>query len=431
MASTRGSSRRGYTPRMGRRLSRRSFLIHSAGGLAGLGLAACGDNLAGTAVSGLGIGIIGVGSQGAGHLAQLLGRTDVRIVAVADVDTAKVEAAVAMGAGIAGYQDYRELLARSDIDAVVVATPDHWHAKASIDAANAGRHVYCEKPVSLTIAEGRRMVEAVRANGIAFQTGSQQRSNAQFPLACEIVRNGRIGQLMSIEVAVWPGPFELPVPAVPVPATLDWDMWLGQAPAVPYHPWRAARTFRYFRDYAGGALADYGAHELDIAQWGAGYDRSGPAKVRATATFHAGNGFETPTAFDVSYTYANGVTVHLTTTDDLWFAQFFGSDGWVKVTGAGIEASRPEILEFVLGSGAIKLAGDGGHYDDWFAAIANGTLPAADVEIGHRTASMCHLANIAIGLGRELTWDPDAERFVGDAEADAQLSRPQRAPWML
>ena len=417
---------------MVRRLSRREFLTHSAAGLAGLGLAACGDNTKPSPVSGLGIGIVGLGGQGAGtHLLQLLARTDVRIVGVADVDTAKVDAATAMGADIAGYQDYRELLARSDIDAVVVATPDHWHAKASIDAANAGIHVYCEKPISLTIAEGRRMVEAVQANGIAFQTGSQQRSNAQFPLACEIVRNGRIGQLTSIEVGVWPGPFEPPVPTVPAPVTLDWDMWLGPAPVVPYHPWRAARTFRYFRDYAGGALADYGAHEIDIAQWGAGYDLSGPAKVRATGTFPAGNAFDAPTAFDVMYTYGNGVTVHLTTTDDLWFAQFFGSDGWVKVTGAGIEASRPEILEFQLGSGAIKLAGEGGHYDNWFAAIAYGTPPVAHVEIGHRTASMCHLANIAIALGRELTWDPDAESFIGDAEANGLLSRPQRAPWML
>ena len=417
---------------MARRFSRRDFLTRSAVGLAGLGLAACGDNLRGSPASGLRIGIIGLGSQGAGtHLAQLLARTDVRIVGVADVDTAKVDAAVAMGADLAGYQDYRELLSRSDLDAVVVATPDHWHAKASIDAANSGRHVYCEKPVSLTIAEGRRMVEAVRANGIAFQTGSQQRSNAQFPLACEIVRNGRIGQLTSIEVGVWPGPFELPVPTSPAPITLDWEMWLGQAPEVPYHPWRAARTFRYFRDYAGGALADFGAHELDIAQWGAGYDHLGPAKVRGTAVFPAGNGFEMPTTWDVTYTYANGVTVHLTTTDDLWFATFMGSDGWVKVTGAGIEASRPDILEFNLGAGAIKLAGDGGHYDNWFSAIANGTLPIADVEIGHRTASMCHLANIAITLGRELTWDPEAEQFVGDAEANTFVSRVQRVPWML
>jgi predicted dehydrogenase len=311
----------------------------------------------------------------------------------------------------------------------VIATPDHWHAKATIDAAKAGIHVYCEKPLSLTIAEGRRMVEAVRASGIVLQTGSQQRSSTQFPLACEIVRNGRVGQLLSIEVGVWPGPFELPVPTLPQPATLDWDMWLGQAPVAPYHTWRAARTFRYFHDYAGGALADYGAHELDIAQWGAGYDRSGPTKVRGTATFPAGNFFEAPISFDVNYTYANGVTVHLTTTDDLWFAQFTGTDGVVKVSGAGVEASRPEILEYELGSGETKLAGQGGHYDNWFDAIVNGTRPIADVEIGHRSATMCHLGNIAIALGRELTWDPDAERFVGDDEANTLVSRPQRPPW--
>ncbi len=381
---------------------------------------------------GLGIGVIGVGTQGTGaHLFGLLQRPDLRVVAVADVDALRVDAALAMGPGMIGYRDYRELLARDDIDAVVIATPDHWHAKASIDAANAGKHVYCEKPLSLTIAEGRRMVDAARANDIAFQTGSQQRSSELFQRACEIVRNGRIGQLVSMEVTVWPPPVEPALPAVPQPDTLDWEMWLGQCAVVPYHQLRAGPTFRYFRDYAGGSLTDYGGHELDIAQWGAGTDLSGPTRVRGTATYQTGNFFEAPVAFDVTYTYGNGVTLHLTTSDELWSVQFIGADGWIKINWDGITASRPELLEWKLGSGAVVLATKTGHFDDWFEAMASGARPIADVEIGHRTATMCHLGNIAIELGRELTWDPVAEAFVGDAEANARVSRPQRAPWAL
>ncbi|MBL0215844.1 MAG: Gfo/Idh/MocA family oxidoreductase [Myxococcales bacterium] len=409
--------------------ARREFLIQSAAAIAGLAVG-CGDNR--TPSAGLRLGVIGVGRQGTGHLDELLKRSDVHVVAVADVDATHLAAATALSRDLVAYRDYRELLARIDLDGVVIATPDHWHARTAIDAANAGKHVYCEKPLTLTLAEGRKMVDAARVNGIAFQTGSQLRSLRQFQLACEIVRNGRIGQLLSIETAVSPGPFQGGLPAaLPQPATLDWDLWLGQCPEVPYHQLRADWTFRYFHDYAGGAITDLGAHELDIAQWGAGYERSGPTKIRGTATFAPGNFFETPTTFDVTFTYDNGVTLHLTTTDGDWSVEFTGTDGWIRLIGATLEASRPELLDYVLGSGAIVLATTTGHYENWFGAIANGTVPVADVEIGHRTASICHLANLAIELGRELTWDPIAEAFVGDAEADARRSRPQRAPWTV
>ena len=411
--------------------ARREFLIQSAAAIAGLAVG-CGDNPPPSDGLGLRLGVIGVGRQGTGHLEELLKRSDVHVVGVADVDAAHLAAASERSRDLVTYRDYRELLTRIDLDGVVIATPDHWHARTAIDAANAGKHVYCEKPLTLTLAEGRKMVNAARANGIAFQTGSQLRSLRQFQLACEIVRNGRIGQLLSIETAVSPGPFQGGVPApVPQPATLDWDLWLGQCPARPYHQLRADWTFRYFHDYAGGAITDLGAHELDIAQWGAGYERSGPTTIRGTATFAPGNYFETPTTFDVHFTYDNGVTLHLTTTEGDWSVEFTGTDGWIRLNGATLEASRPELLDYVLGSGAVVLATTTGHYENWFGAIANGTVPVADVEIGHRTASMCHLANLAIELGRELTWDPIVEAFVGDAEADARRSRPQRAPWTV
>lgn len=416
---------------MRRRPSRRDFFRQSAAALAGLGLASCGDNLEQSAGTGLGLGVIGVGLQGAGaHLMGLL-NSGVRVVAVADVDQVMLDDALAMSSDLVGYRDYRELLARPDIDAVVIATPDHWHAKQSIDAANAGKHVYCEKPLTLTIAEGRRIVEAAQANGIAFQTGSQQHSGYQFQMACEIVRNGRIGQLTSIETAVWPGQFQVPLAVAPQPATLDWDLWLGSAPEVPYHQLRASRSFRYFRDYGGGAITDFGAHNLDIAQWGAGFELSGPTSVRGTAVYPPGNAFETPTTFDVTYTYANGVTLHLTPTDEIWWTEFFGTEGSVRVDWDGVTASRPEILDYQLGSGPTVISTKVGHFENWFEAIANGTLPICHAEIGHRAATVCHLANIAIELGRELTWDPAAELFVGDAEANTRISRPRRAPWAL
>ena len=401
-------------------------MVQGSAAIAGLAVA-CGDNRRPN--SRLGVGVIGVGGHGTGHLGELLKRSQVQVIAVADVDATHVEAAIAMRNGLVGYRDYRDLLARPDIDAVVIATPDHWHVKASIDAANAGKHIYCEKPLTLRIAEGRTLVDVVQARGVAFQTGSQQRSFWQFQKACELVRNGGIGQLMSIETVIPEGPFHEAVSAEPQPDTLDWDMWLGQCAVVPYHQLRAGSTFRFFRDHGGGNITDIGAHELHIAQWGAGYDRSGPTKVRGTATYRPGNAFESPIRFDVTFTYDNGVTLRLGNTDSTWLVQFNGSDGWVKVHWDGLEASRPEILDYEPGSGAVVLKTTQDHYDNWFDAIENGTPTIADVEAGHRSATICHLANIAIDLGRELTWDPVAEQFPGDAEANARRSRPQRAPW--
>jgi len=350
------------------------------------------------------------------------------VIAVADVEVDNVERARARSSRIVGYRDYRELLARSDIDGVVVATPDHWHVPVSIAAADAGKHVYCEKPLTLTVAEGRALVDAVRANDIAFQTGSQQRSTEEFQLACELARCGRLGELVRVETEFAEGPTMAPVPAAPQPATLDWDTWLGPAPEVPYHQLRAGATFRYFRDYSGGAITDLGAHELDIVGWGTGNDRSGPVSVAGTATFDPGF-YETAVTFAVDYTYASGLAVHMTSTTGMWFVRFVGTDGEVTVYRGGIEASRPELLDYELGSGDVVLETSRDHYGNWLAAIETGTRPICDVEVGHRAATMCHLANIAIATGRTLMWDPLAEQFVDDAEADALLSRTPRAGW--
>jgi predicted dehydrogenase len=272
-------------------------------------------------------------------------------------------------------------------------------------------------------------VNAVRANRIAFQTGSQQRSSAEFQLACEIVRNGRIGQLQRVEALIPGGPVTAPEPANPQPDTLDWDLWLGPAPSTAYHQLRAAGTFRYFRDYSGGTITDLGAHELDIAQWGAGRDATGPTTIAGSGRFEPGNFFESPTELDVVYTYDDGLEVRLRNTTGIWSIQFFGTEGEILVALGTLQASRPELLEYELGSGAVALETSRDHHVNWFDAIRDGTVPICDVEIGHRSASLCHLANIAIDTGRTLAFDPTAERFIDDPAADLLLARRYREGW--
>ncbi|HEU0036471.1 MAG TPA: Gfo/Idh/MocA family oxidoreductase [Kofleriaceae bacterium] len=410
-------------------MNRREFVTRSSAALAALGLARCSSPN-----RRIGLGVIGVGGFGgsAYHLGYYVASPRVDVIAVADPEAAHVDAAIAYAHGRpAGYRDYRELLARDDIHAVVIVTPDHWHAKLAIEAAAAGKHVYCEKPLTLTVAEGRAIVDAALRAGIVFQTGSEQRSGEEFHLACEIVRNGRIGTLVRIEASSYGTPIMPAEPANPQPATLDWDLWLGPAPAVPYHQLRAAGTFRYFRDYSGGTITDLGAHELDIAQWGAGTERTGPTQVRGTGVFPADSFYETATEFDIEYTYASGLVLRFFSSAGPWPVRFVGTDGEVSVDNGSITASRPEILDYELGSGDVVLPRSRDHIGNWLDAIEHGTPTIADAEIGHRSATLCHLGNIAIDTGRTLTWDPATEQFVGDADANARLSRPYRAGWEL
>ncbi|HEU0036470.1 MAG TPA: Gfo/Idh/MocA family oxidoreductase [Kofleriaceae bacterium] len=405
-------------------MHRREFLVRSAASLAALGLRGCSSPNAR-----IGLGVIGCGGFGTGayHLGTYRDSPRVEVIAGADPDATHLEFGIHESRRRAvGYRDYRELLARDDIDAVAIVTPDHWHAKIAIDAAAAGKHVYCEKPLTLTVTQGRAIANAAATAGIAFQTGSHQRSTEEFQRACELVRNGALGALQRVEVSIYPGPFADPEPALPQPDTLDWDLWLGPAPVVPYHQQRAANTFRYFRDYSGGTITDLGAHELDIVQWGTGTDASGPIAVRATGTFAAGNLYESVTDFDVEYTYASGVVARMRSSLDIWSVHFFGSDGDVRVGRGWMEASRPELLTYELGSGAVALETSRDHIGNWLDAIERGTPTICPAEVGHRAATLCHLANLAIETGRTLAWDPAAEQFVNDPEANALLSRPAR-----
>jgi len=378
------------------------------------------------------LGFIGVGGMGFGHVKALLdGRKDVEILAVADVYEAHRQRAVQkIGPNCKGYNDYQELLARPDIDAVVVATPDHWHAMAAIHACQAGKDVYCEKPLSLTIREARAMVRAARANATVFQVGSQQRSMSQFRHACELVRNGRIGKLQWMRAAVGGGPTCDLEPAETPPPGLDWNRWLGPAPWADYTPRRCFFTFRWFYDYSGGMMTDWGAHQNDIAQWGNGTDHTGPIKTEPLlAEFPTMGLYETATRFKVKHTYANGVVLY--TDSDGCVNEFHGTDGWINVDRERMVCSDPEIAKEPPGPGEVHLERSGDHCANWIECIRARRRPIADVEIGCRSATVCHLGTIALRTGRTIEWDPQREEITNDPSLNRWLSRPYRSPWRI
>jgi len=375
------------------------------------------------------MGFIGIGGMGNGHLGSFLGRPQVDVVAVCDVYGPHLKQAKERAGGRAvAYTDFRDLLDRKDIDAVLIATPDHWHALIAIAACQAGKDVYCEKPLTLTIAEGRALVNAVRRYGRVFQTGSQQRSDDEFRFACELVRSGRIGKLHTIRTGFGGGPTSPYEPDTDPPPDLDWNLWLGPAPWVPYNKLRCIYNFRWFYDYSGGKMTDWGAHHNDIAQWGNGTELSGPVEIEGTATFPTSGLYDTATSFLITYTYANGVKLICGQGHG---AKFEGTDGWVHVDRGFLEASPPELLEEKLGPGDVHLYHSESHRENWLECLKTREKPICDVEIGHRSVTVCHLGNIAIRSGRKLRWDPDRERFVGDDAMNRWLSKPMRAPWHL
>jgi len=432
-----GESMRGSDPAE-RKSSRRRFLKRAAAALLAAPAVKAGNLLAGAAASdSLGIGLIGCGSLGVNyHLQAYLPMKDIRMVAVCDVDRKRREAAARIVEERYGgqhrpgaFNDYRELLEQKDVDAVIVVTPDHWHALPTIHACQAGKDVHCEKPLSLTVAEGRAMVEAARRHGRVVQTGSESRSKAGVRRACELVRSGRIGKLHTVRTGLGQNPFCPWSPPGTPPPELDWDLWLGPTPWVPYHKQRCHYTFRWFRNYSGGKLTDWGAHMNDIAQWGMGTDDTGPVRIEATARYRPDNMYEFPPEFQVTYTYENGV--QLICTSDPPHVTFYGSRGMVKTGLDGVQSDPPEIAATPLGPDDVHLHESNDHDRDWLNCIRTRKRPVADVEIGHRSCTVCHLGNIAIWLGRPLKWDPEFEEFDGDEEANRHLSRLMRSPWHL
>lgn len=378
-------------------------------------------------------GHIGMGGQGKANLNSFLGTKRVSPALVCDVDSersaqaADIVAKAGQKAEVVG--DYRKILDRKDIDAVVVSTPDHWHAPITIAACQAGKDVYCEKPLTLSIAEGRLMVNAARENKRMVQTGSQQRSGKEFRQACELVRNGAIGKVHTVLVGI-PKPNHpgMPIPDSDPPSNLDYNRWLGPAPQRPYNKNRVHYNFRFFRDYSGGQMTNFGAHHLDIAQWGLGVDGLGPVTTEGTGTFHPEKWHEVTETCRVTHTYADGAKVILgqQQKDIPDGCTFIGEKGKIYVTRGKITSDPAEILQTPTDGFKIRLEVSNNHHVNFLDSLQSRTLPICDVEIGHRSATICHLGNIAIQLGRKLNWDPVKEQFVGDDEASSMVSRPYR-----
>lgn len=374
-----------------------------------------------------GIALIGCGGRGAIIAKQAAEFGD--IVALCDVDSRQMEKVAATYSGVEQFSDFRKVLERKDVDIVLNATPDHWHTMVNLAALHAGKDVYSEKPLTLTIDEGKMLVKHVRQTKRILQTGSQQRSDARFRLASELVRNGRIGKVQRITTAIGEGPKEGPFQPEPIPSELDWDFWQGQAPKADYTTARCHKTFRWFWEYSGGRMTDWGAHHNDIAQWAIGADRSGPITAEGVALEEmTPGGFTTPAKFRVEYQYAND-TLLICTSEGENGVTFIGTEGSIFVSRSKINASRPEILTDPLAAGATKLYYSDNHMGNFFACVQSRRQPICDAEIGHRSASVCHLGNISIRLGRKLVWNPLKEEFIGDSEANGMCSRPQRWPW--
>ncbi|MBN1420829.1 MAG: Gfo/Idh/MocA family oxidoreductase [Planctomycetes bacterium] len=393
----------------------------------------------------IGIAGIGVGRQGGSDFLSAVTSAMGRAVAVADVNINQARKIAAKSGGdISVYQDYRELLQRKDVDAIVTATPDHWRALVSIHACQAGKDIYAEKPMTLTIREGRLMVQAVRKYERVFQTGSQQRSMAANRLGCELIRNGRIGKVHTVIGHNYPSPWHCALPAQPGPAGLDWDMWCGPTPLVPYHIDLASpRTqpgWISFRPYSGGEMTGWGAHGLDQIQWGLGMDESGPVEL-----WTEGPEFDPPTYTEpegrgrgekacrvpmVFFRYADGVTVKLDDGDP-GGAKFIGDKGRIEISRGRVVSDPPELVKQPIGDGELRLYKSDNHMLNWLECIKSRERPVADVEIGHRSATLCHLGNIAREAGRKLRWDPVKEVFIGDEKANAFLDRPRRKPYEL
>jgi predicted dehydrogenase len=381
------------------------------------------------------IASIGVGNQGKGNT-----KTHAKnVVAVCEVDKTRLADAVKLieSAGAktpAAEMDYRRILDRKDVDAVVLTVPDHWHALMCVDACNAGKDVYCEKPLTLTIAEGRAIVKAARTNKRIVQTGSQQRSDERFRRACEYVRSGRLGKIKEVRVGI-PGPnwidrAKKPVADADPPAELDYDMWIGPAPMRPYNQHRVHYLFRFFWDYSGGQVTNFGAHHLDITQWALGMDESGPTTIEGTATYHKDKWFETPEKCSITYTYANGTKV-ICANGEKGGCTFIGEKGTIFVDRGKITSTPEDILKETLTDTDVKLYASKSHHGNWLECIKSRKLPICDAEIGHRSATVCHLGNIAIRTGKKITWDPVREEIVGDKEAAAWVTKAYRAPWKL
>jgi len=400
-----------------------------------------------------GVALIGCGGQGTGDANNARRFGD--IVAVCDVDARHVEAAAKKftkdGQAPAIIKDFRKVMARADVHVIVNGTPDHWHTLVNLLAVRSGKDVYSEKPLTLTIDEGKRLVKAVREHKTLFQVGSQQRSDKNFRLACELVRNGRLGKLQEMIVGLPTGPREGPFDPIAIPAEFDWDFYQGQTPKqdyvgirkvdiaggkemVSYQSKCSHWDFRWWYRFSGGQMTDWGAHHNDIAQWGNGTELSGPVEVEGKALVEMiPGGFDAAAEYEVHFKYANGVTMKVTDGKRAPNGvKFVGPEGWIFVARGKIEASKPELLQDPLPDNAVRLYKSDDHMRNFFECLRSRRAPIAEVEIGHRSITTAHLGVISIRMGGvKLRWDPAKEEFAGEhaREANRWLVREQRKPY--
>ncbi len=393
------------------------------------------------------LAMVGTGGRGR-HLArQFCKLAEVRVVAACDADARELKKCVDevnkaySDAACQSFSDFRELLTRKDIDAVTVATPDHWHALVSIAAARAGKHIFCEKPLANSIGESKALRDAVRRAGVVLQTGSCERARPSARFCCELVRNGAIGRLhtMFIHLPTDQGHHErvrqqtaMPASEAP-PAELNYDLWLGHTPKIPYYPGLHPGSWRFHLSFGCGEMSDRGAHVIDIAQLGNGTDGAGPVSIEAKGWDDAHGLYNAPMAFEFENTYANGVKMIGGTTRKPRGVRFEGDEGWLflRIHEGTLEASDEKLLKLDPEAFNVKLGRTPSHEQNFVDAVKRGIRPFADVEIGHRSCTACLVNMMAMRLKRKLTWDPVAERFVGDDEANRLMTPAMRSPWTL
>jgi len=389
------------------------------------------------------MGAIGVGGRGSDDMNTFLGSPEVQMVAVCDVFEDRRRRAKSTvdrrygNADCAAYNDFRDLVTRPDIDAVCIGSPDHWHVLHALWAVRAGKDVYCEKPLGLSIEQDKALRTAVRRYGRVFQFGTQERSSWSTRLAAEIVLNGWIGKVHTIKVGTRFSISSPNYPPMPVPEGLDYDLWLGPAPWAPYTANRVSNShWFHISDYALGFLAGCGIHTIDMAAWGNGTDRTGPVEVEGTGEFPRDGLCDCALAWNVDLRFANGVTMNFTDgNQNPLGVRFEGSDGWVFVKerhlGGTVDAEPKSLLRRPAGPDEIRLPVSNNHHQNFLECVKSRQDPVAPIEIAVRSDTLCHLSDIATRLRRKLKWDPVKEEFVGDAEAARMMGRPMREPWRI
>ena len=391
---------------------------------------------------------IGLGIQGTGLLRAFLSHNDVQVVAVCDVRESQRQKAKGIvdqhygNKDCVTYNDFRDVCRRPDIDAVCVATPDHWHVLVSLEAARNGKDMYTEKALGLSVAWGKALQTACHKYGTVFQWGTQQRSDKQFRFGCELVRNGRIGKVHTVEVGLPSGHSDFAKTAgqeqiAAPPAELDFDRWTGPAPYTPYRPALLPKNWRWVLDYGGGQLMDWIGHHVDIGHWGMGWDNTGPLEIEGTGEYPKDGLYDSPTRYRLTAKYPGGVTMVIAGghRDIRGGTKWIGDKGWVWVSrgdlGKSVQTEPKELKQEKLGANDVRLYESPGHWRNFLDCIKSRQPTIAPCETAHRSATPGHLGRIAMWLGRKIEFNPETEEIIGDPVASAMLGRPYRSPWHL